>query len=399
MFLTNPLAIRAPYPADLKAVLNVAAAHESQDWLGFWGGINPGPTPLHSLPEAAARLGVASLQIKDEAARSPLASFKALGAPIALVRLILRLNPDLDAQAVFTGACAARLKDLTVISATDGNHGRALAAAAQSVGCACQIVIHGQVSEERERAIAAYGAKIIRISGNYDESVAEAARLATAQGWHVVSDTSYEGYEEAPRDVMQGYAIIAAELTALAQPPITHVILQAGVGGFAAGIASYFWEVMGADRPTIIIVEPHEADCLFQTAKAGVLTPASGSTDSLMAGLACGETSPLAWKFLRLAADAFMTIEDEDAVVAMRALALGGARDQPLVVGECGAAGLAALRALRADAEASEQVGLSSTSRVLLINTEGATAPGVYAALVGETAEAVLARRAAWRPA
>lgn len=399
MFLTNPLATREPYPAELKAILNVAAAQESRAWLNHWDGILPGSTPLHSLPDAAARLQIASLQVKDEAVRSPLASFKALGAPIALVRLILRRHPDLDAKSLFSGACADRLKDLTVISATDGNHGRALAAAAQSVGCGCKIVIHGQVSEERELAIAAYGAEIIRIPGNYDESVEEAARLAAANGWHVVSDTSYEGYEEVPRDVMQGYAIIAAEVAELAQPAITHVILQAGVGGFAAGVASYFWERMGKDRPTIIVAEPREADCLFQSARHGAPTRATGTTDSVMAGLACGETSPLAWKFLRPGADAFMTIEDEDAVQAMRDLAQGGGRDQPFVVGESGAAGFAALKALRADAEASAKVGLTAASRVLLINTEGATAPGVYAALVGETAESVLARRAAWAPA
>jgi len=398
MFLTNPLAIHAPYPADLKAILNVDAAEESRAWLGYWDGVISGSTPLHSLPDMAERLGVASVLVKDEAVRSPLGSFKALGAPIALARLILRRNPDLDAKAVFGGACADRLKELTVISATDGNHGRALAAAAQSVGCGCKIVIHGQVSEERELAIAAYGAEIIRIAGNYDESVEEAARLAEVNGWHVVSDTSYDGYEEVPRDVMQGYAIIAAEVVELGQEPVTHVILQAGVGGFAAGVASYFWEKMGSNRPTIIVVEPREADCLFQSARHGAPTRATGSTDSVMAGLACGETSPLAWKFLRPGADAFMTIEDEDAVQSMRELAKGGVRDLPFVVGESGAAGFAALKALCADDELAARIGLSATSRVLLINTEGATAPGVYAALVGETAEAVLARRAVWTP-
>jgi diaminopropionate ammonia-lyase len=333
--------------------------------------------------------------VKDEAFRSPLASFKALGAPIALIRLILRREPDLKPDSLFVGACADRLEDLTVISATDGNHGRALAAAAKSVGCRCKIVLHGQVIQEREDAIAAYGADIIRIPGNYDQSVEEAARLADENGWHVVSDTSYEGYEEVPRDVMQGYSIIAAEVEELDQPPVTHVFLQAGVGGFAACVASYYWEKLGAARPTFIVVEPREADCLFQSARHGALTRATGSTDSVMAGLACGETSPLAWKILAPCVDGFMTIEDEDAVRAMRDLAQGG-RDQPFVAGESGAAGFAALKALRADPSASFKAGLTADSRVLLINTEGATAPGVYKELVGETAEAVQARREAW---
>src|SRR5699024_7596341 len=141
--------------------------------------------------------------------RSSLGSFKALGAPIALVRHLLRLHPDLEPQRVLDGDYAPRLKSHTVISATDGNHGRSLAAAARDAGCGCVIVLHAKVSLEREEAIAACGARIVRIEGNYDQSVAEAARLAAANGWQVISDTSYEGYEEIPRDVMQGYGIIA----------------------------------------------------------------------------------------------------------------------------------------------------------------------------------------------
>ncbi len=399
MFTLNSRAIRAPYPDDLKAILSMSRAEESRAWLAHWDGISPEATPIYDLPDLAARLQLAALHVKDEAVRSPLGSFKALGAPIALMRLLLRRSPEFLPKPLITGAYAERLKDLTVISATDGNHGRALAAAAQSVGCRCKIVLHGQVSPEREQAIAVYGADIIRIEGNYDESVEEAARLASADGWHVVSDTSYDGYEEVPRDVMQGYAVIAAEVIALKQQPYSHVFLQAGVGGLAAGVASYFWEAYGADRPTFVIVEPRQADCLFQTAINGVPTRATGSTDSVMAGLACGETSPLAWKILRPCADAFMTIEDDAAIVAMRDLAKGGERDIPLLIGECGAAGFAALSSLRADADASAKANLSPTSRVLLINTEGATAPSVYEGLVGETPASILARQAAWRHA
>ncbi|KHK49017.1 diaminopropionate ammonia-lyase [Ralstonia sp. A12] len=404
MLIANQRASHSAYPAQLKAVMSVEKAEESRKWLSSWEGINRGATPLFDLPNLAAKLGVAQVLVKDESTRSPLGSFKALGAPIALVRLILRLWPEdkIDPIALFAGEYKTGLANFTVISATDGNHGKALAAAARSIGCRCMIVLHANVSVEREEAIAAYGAEILRIQGNYDESVAEAARLAKASGWHVVSDTSYEGYEEIPRDVMQGYGTVAAEIvescgtTASGTAPFTHVFLQGGVGGMAAGIASYFWETYGEKRPTFVIVEPEQADCLYQSAIQGTAAKATGSVDSVMAGLACGETSPLAWRFLETGTDYFMTIRDEDAVRAMQLLARGSERDIPIVSGESGAAGLAGLVTLGNATELAAKVGLNRSSRVLLISTEGATAPSFYAQLVGESANAVVLRQKTW---
>ncbi|WP_110968732.1 diaminopropionate ammonia-lyase [Pseudomonas huaxiensis] len=400
MLLANPNATRQPYPEALKNIMNIANAQESREWLSHWTGLNRGATPLYALPDLAAELGVGQLRVKDESRRSALGSFKALGAPIALVRLILRRFPEqrFDVPALLAGEYRHALADFTVISATDGNHGRALAAAAQSVGCRCVIVLHANVSVEREQAIAAYGAKIVRISGNYDESVEEAAAQAYRNGWRVVSDTSYEGYEDIPRDVMQGYGTIAAEIIEAHAEGFTHVFLQGGVGGLAAGIASYLWELQGEQRPTFVVVEPEQADCLYQSALAGRAAKASGSVDSVMAGLACGETSPLAWKFLQPGVDFFMTIEDSDAVRAMGRLAAGSARDIPLEAGESAVAGLAALQRLAEAPSLAAEIGLNANSRVLLISTEGATAPGVYAELVGESAESVRTRQQRWTP-
>jgi diaminopropionate ammonia-lyase len=405
MLVANPRAVRASYPSELKAVLSVEKAMESRDWLRAWNKIARDATPLYELPGLAARLNIAGVAVKDESARSVLGSFKALGAPIALVRLVLRLWPEhhLDPRGLFEGRYREMLTHFTVISATDGNHGKGLAAAAQTLGCHCVIVLHANVSKEREEAIAAFGAEIVRISGNYDESVEEAARLASTNGWHVVSDTSYEGYEDIPRDVMQGYGTIAAEVVEQShsrpeQPAFTHVFLQGGVGGLAAGLASYLWEFHGDRRPRFVVVEPRQADCLYQSAIEGRAARATGSVDSVMAGLACGETSPLAWKFLESCIDDFMTITDDDAVEAMRTLASGSDIDIPMVAGESGAAGLAGLTVLLRDKRLSSQVGLDESSRVLLINTEGATAPQTYRELVGATAEAVLARQSAWQP-
>lgn len=404
MLIANSKATRTSYPSQLRDVMSVAHAEESRKWISGWDGVNRGATPLFDLQDMAEKLGVAKVYVKDEAARSVLGSFKALGAPIALVRLIMRLyaEKNMDPVAMFGGAYKSELKDFTVISATDGNHGKGLAAAAKSIGCRCVIVLHANVVLEREEAIAAYGAEIIRIKGNYDESVAEAARLASENNWYVVSDTSYEGYEEIPRDVMQGYGTVAAEIveafknSEVEGTPFTHVFLQGGVGGMAAGILSYLWEIYGAKRPTVVVVEPAQADCLYQSAIHGKPSNATGSVDSLMAGLACGETSPLAWRFLETAADYFMLITDDDAVVAMKLLATGSARDCPIVAGESGAAGFAGVVVLKSNRELSEKVGLDKNARVLVVNTEGATAPAGYRQLVGESARSVETRQKSW---
>jgi diaminopropionate ammonia-lyase family len=234
--------------------------------------------------------------------------------------------------------------------------------------------------------------------------VHEAARLAAAHGWQVVSDTSYPGYEDVPRDVMQGYAVIAHELWLDEHPQgpdYSHVIVQGGVGGFAAGVLSYFWERLGAQRPVFVVVEPQQADCLYQSARLGRPAATAGTVDSVMAGLACGEASPLAWRFLQLGIDHFMTVSDAQAVQAMGVLARGDAGDVPVLSGESGAAGLAALQALAVSTAWRAQVGLDAASRVLLISTEGATAPALYTALTGCTPAQVLQAQADWlaRPA
>jgi diaminopropionate ammonia-lyase len=404
MLVTNPRALRDAYPDSLRSIMSIAEARHTRSWLSRWDLLSPQATPLWRLPDLARKLDLAEVCVKDESMRSSLGSFKALGAPAALVRLIVRRHPSWVPEDVLTGAHRADLGDLVVISATDGNHGRALAAAARSAGVRCVIVLHRHVSPERESAIAAFGAEIVRIEGNYDASVTHAARLAERHGWQVISDTAYPGYEEVPRDVMQGYGTMVDEVLEQADAassacPFTHVVLQGGVGGLAAGVASYFWEKFGAQRPTFIVVEPRQADCLMQSALQGRPAVATGSVDSVMAGLACGETSTLAWRFLEPSVDCFAAIEDSEAVEAMRWLAEGSALDRPIVSGESGAAGAAALYRVARSAQWRQQAALGADSKVLLINTEGATAPGVYAELVGRTADEVLEAQRLWAQA
>jgi diaminopropionate ammonia-lyase len=258
------------------------------------------------------------------------------------------------------------------------------------------IFVHGGVSRARVAAIERYGAEVRRVAGNYDDSVRHAARVAAERGWTVVSDTSYAGYTDIPRDVMQGYAVLAHEaLEQMRGEPPTHVFVQGGVGGLAAAVAAYFWERFGARRPHLTVIEPDRADCLLRSARAGSPQSVGGDLDTVMAGLACGEPSLLAWQILRCAADAFASIPDDAALDAMRRLAAPPAADPPIVGGESGVAGLAGLIALASDSGARARLGLGAASSVFVIGSEGDTDPELYARIVGRTAAQVLASRRA----
>ena len=360
-----------------------AAFNEIRRWPGY------APTPLHRLPALAARLGLAELCYKDEGGRFGLKSFKALGGAYAVFRLLAKAimatngGPRVAAQDLVSGAYKTIASGLTVTCATDGNHGRSVAWGAQLFGCRCVIFVHEHVSPGRRAAIAHYGAEVIAVPGNYDDSVRHAAAEAKKNGWSVVSDTTYEGYREIPVDVMHGYGVMAREIThQMAGQPPTHVIVQAGVGGLAAAVCAAFWIAWGDRRPQLVIVEPTRADCFFQSAQAGVPVAVTGALDTVMAGLACGEVSPLAWEILRTGANAFAAIDDRFALEAMRALAKPAAGDPAIVAGETGASGLALLLAAHDQAEHRAALALTAGSRVLLIGSEGDTDPALYRQIV-----------------
>ena len=378
-----------------RAVLDPNAFAAARDEISRWPGYEP--TSLVSLSGIAHSIGIASVWYKDEAGRFGLGSFKALGGAYAVLRLIKReikrrgIVPDVLVRELLAGRWAAECAQITVTCATDGNHGRSVAWGAKQFGCGCIIFLHATVSKGREDAIARYGAKIIRVSGNYDDAVRAADKMAADEGWFVVSDTSYPGYNDVPRDVMQGYTIMVDE--AVRQFPSgerpTHAFLQGGVGGMAAAVADHLWEIYGADRPRIVVVEPDKAACLFESARAGKPTVVHGELDTLMAGLACGEVSLLAWDILDECADDFLTVPDAAAVECMRLLAAGTAGDVPLVAGESAVAGLAGLILAASDLALAQVLRLRPDSRVLLIGSEGATDPEVYARLVGRKPEDV----------
>jgi diaminopropionate ammonia-lyase len=390
----NPRATRAAdYAEDGRGeILGLAALAVAKDEIGSWPGF--APTPLCALSGLARATGIGSIFYKDEASRFGLGSFKALGGAYAVFRLLRQqIGSAVSAADLASGLYADRLAGITVTCATDGNHGRSVAWGARTFGCACKIYVHETVSQRRCDAIAAYGAEIRRVAGTYDDAVRQAAGEAAAQGWHVVSDTSYEGYTDIPRDVMQGYAVMVDE--ALRQLPDgilpSHVFVQGGVGGLAAAVCAHLWETLGVRRPRFVVVEPDRADCLYRSAIAGHPVAAEGDLDTVMAGLACGEPSLLAWEILEPGADAFMTVTDGAATESMRLLANGAHGDTPLVAGESAVAGLAGLLLAAGDPDARAQLGLSGDSAVLLFGTEGATDPEIYRRIVGRLPEEVVA--------
>lgn len=383
-----------PYGAHRGTLLSATALEQARAVITSWPGY--AVTPLRALAGLAGDAGVASIHYKDEGSRFGLGSFKALGGAYAVARLLCRelrqrlgrsvSHADLQSDPALRQACA----DITVTCATDGNHGRSVAWGAQMLGCRCVIYIHATVSEGRKEAIARYGAQVVRTGGNYDDAVQQADRDAKANGWFVISDTSYPGYMEIPRDVMQGYQLMVDEAVSdLPQWP-THVFVQAGVGGFAAAVCAWFWERNADQRPVFVVVEPERADCLLQSARAGEVVAVKGDLDTLMAGLACGEVSLLAWDILATGANAFCTIPDTAAVDAMRLLASPDGANPVIVAGESAVAGLAAALLTAKDNAARAALRLGPDSRVLLFGSEGDTDPALYKQLVGRSAAQVL---------
>ena len=341
------------------------------------------PSPLHHLSGQAGRLGLGEVFYKDESARFGLGSFKALGGAYAVYALLREKLQLGDGSLLWTDQATRKAaKAITVCCATDGNHGRSVAWGAELFGASCVIFVHETVSQARCKAIAAFGAKVFRVKGNYDDSVREAQRQAEANCWHVVSDTSYQGYIDIPCKVMHGYGLMAQEICdQLAEAP-SHVVVQAGVGALAASLCAYFWYRWGTKRPRFVLVEPMLADCYFQSISAGHPVAVTGSLQTIMAGLACGEVSPIAWQILSRAADDACVVCEDDVREAMRSLHRGESSDPSVISGETGAAGLALLQASQAMPHLAQVLGLDAHSRVLIIGSEGNTDPEIYRAII-----------------
>lgn len=396
MFLLNSNSdYRQPLDPRDAETLDMDAADAVERHLTFRE--NHAETPLVALPALAAEIGVGSIHVKDEGHRLGLGSFKALGGAYAVIRLVLeeaahRLGRAVDVSELHSSDVREVAETMTVACATDGNHGRSVAQGAQLLGARAAIFVHAGVSDERVAAIARFGAEMIRVDGTYDDSVREAARIAEEKGWTIVSDTSWPGYERIPGLVMQGYtALVREALRAMKQPP-THVFIQAGVGGIAAAIAGHMAIAFGDQRPTFTVVDPARAACLFETARAGHLVTVAHGEPTVMAMLECYQPSLVAWRILSRIADAFMTVEEDEAISVMKRLADPAGNDPAIVAGESGGVGLAGLIRAAGNPEIKQALSLHDHSRIFVVNTEGATDPGKYEEIVGLSAAAVARR-------
>ena len=345
-------------------------------------------TSLKSLANLAHMIGLEGIYIKDESERLHLNSFKVMGGSFAIARFIQKKlglsDEQLTYEYLISPECHEKLKDLTFASATDGNHGRGIAWASMKLNLKCVIYVHKYTSQARIDAIRNYGAHVEVIDGNYDDAVRQIALDAEKYGWQIISDTSWPGYEEIPTWIMQGYTTIMLEaqeeFAGLGIIKPTHIFVQAGVGALAAATIGFYASLFKDDPPKFVVVEPDKAACIYETAKYndGTLHNITGSLDTIMAGLACGEASPIAWKVLDGTVDAFMKVPDYTSARGMRILAVPLKGDPFVISGESGAVPLGALYSIMTE-EGSEGLkavlGLNEKSNVLIINTEGNTDP------------------------
>jgi diaminopropionate ammonia-lyase len=332
------------------------------------------PTPLRRLRALARTLGIADLRMKDETARFGLNAFKGAGALFAIAALR-------DDGTIRDGD--------TLVCASEGNHGRAVAHAAREVHCTARVYLSSSVAPARVAAIEAEGAAVVRVEGTYDAALRVMASDARQHGWRVISDTALEGEPlDVPRLIMLGYTRLMDEAEAQWHdaPAPDVVFVPGGVGGLLAAVCDWVRTRPPSERPRVVCVEPASAACLQVSAREGRPTTVAGPFDTVMGGLRCGEVSRAGFEAVQAGVAAYLAIEDRWAIDAMRTLASGQGGDPNIRAGASGAAALGGLLALMRDpalAEAHEALSLGQGARVLAIVTEGVTDPELFAAAVG----------------
>lgn len=384
--LRDPRNAPPPVEFSLDAARNVEAFHARL----------PGyrPTQLLRLGRLSRVWGTGDIFIKDESTRFNLNAFKALGGSYAIARILCRKLGKRPGEVHFDclqGEDARRSTGtITFATTTDGNHGRGVAWAARQFGHKAVVFMPKGTARARVENVRVHGADVVVTDLNYDDTVRLCRLKAQEHGWSVVQDTAWEGYEEIPVAIMQGYTTMCAEaLRQMGESGVrpTHVFVQAGVGSLAAAVIGYFVNAFPADPPKFIVMEPHNAACFFASALADDGRPHSvaGSLETIMAGLACGEPNPLAWKIVRDFACCYVSCDDFVAADGMRILANPLPCDPRVEAGESGAVGMGLLSLLANCAEFSElrgELGIGPDSTSLLFNTEGATDPENYRNIV-----------------
>ncbi len=346
-------------------------------------------TPLVDLAGFASSLGVAKVWLKDEGHRFGVQSFKPMGGGYAVSQLVARavesetgVRPSV--HELFEASSRGIGDRITVACATEGNHGRAVAWAARTFGCHAVVYMADNVTPKRATAIASYGARIVRSNGNHEDAMREMVRDAVPAGWHIISETKSASDERIAWDTLAGYGALMLEaFDQLRDEVPTHLFIQAGVGGLAAASIAMALQRWPDHPPRLIVVESDKADCVLRSVHAGERVAVTGHFDTMMLGLAAGEVSDFAWQFLSAGAYGCIAIDDAPAAAAMRRLARPIDGDPPVVVGESGVAGVAALAEAVGDADCRTAFGLNAASRILAVATEGATDEETYRAIVG----------------
>ena len=324
------------------------------------------PTPLVKLNKLNDQLKFKNIYYKDEDKRFDLKSFKALGGAFAVYKI------------------ASEKKNITVSTATAGNHGRSVAWGAQRLGLKCKIFISEFVSESRAEAMRKLDAEVIRVKGNYDNSLKECIKQSKENNWEIVQDVSWEGYKEVPKLIMAGYTIMIKEiLDEVKSNSISHVFLQAGVGGMAAAMIAGFAK-LSQNIPKFIIVEPENADCVFQSIKNNKPTTVDIKKETVMGGMSCGDVSSIAWEILKNSSNYCLTISDEAISTTVALLAEKRLSDEKIIAGECAVPGIIALISSFNNKEYLDKLELNEQSNVLLFGCEGLTDSAMYQKLLSD---------------
>ena len=322
-------------------------------------------TPLISLNKLSKELNLNNVFYKDESKRFGLKSFKALGGAYAV-------------EKVSNGK-----KNMVIATATAGNHGRSVAWGSQRLDLKCKIFISEFVSEYRANEMKKLGADVIRVNGNYEASLNECLDQSKKNGWQIVQDVAWQDYELVPKLTMAGYSVMIKEISTQTDQYITHVFLQAGVGGMAAGsiagIANYFKRI-----PKIIIVEPESADCVLQSIENGSIKKIDIKKESIMGGMSCGEVSLVPWKILKNSVDLCLSIGDDQIAKTIAMLANSKFADEKIIGGECSAPGVISLIASCNNDDVKKKLDINMNSNILLIGCEGNADENLYNKLLSE---------------
>jgi diaminopropionate ammonia-lyase len=355
------------YSFDKKQILNSLSEKEIDDAyssISKWQGYTP--TPLISLNKLSKELDLNKIYYKDESKRFDLKSFKALGGAYA-VEKVTQGN-----------------KDIVVATATAGNHGRSVAWGARRLGLKCKIFISEFVSEARGQAMSDLGADVIKVEGNYEKSLIECIKQSTENNWQIVQDVAWKDYMQVPTYTMAGYTVMMKEIVdQVNNEKISHIILQAGVGGMAgamiAGIARYLNNV-----PVTLVVEPDSAACVMESIKTGKIEKIDIKRESLMGGMSCGEVSLVPWEILKNSVKHCISLPDDDIAKTMKLLGNSSFSEEKIIAGENSAPGVISLITSCEDQNIKENLQLNKKSNVLVIGCEGDTDKEIYRNLINQ---------------